>query len=96
MDAYYGFELIRSDAGDGGWSLHAPELADDDGLSPALASGPAQLVDGEWDRPNALDYAEAEAVWINRRSCRELAADQAELDRRLDERDRDPYGDGGP
>lgn len=64
----YGLELVRSDTGDGGWSLHAPELVDEDGLSPVLASGPAELVDGEWDRPNALDYYEAEAVRINCRS----------------------------
>jgi hypothetical protein len=57
--------LCRSDMGDGAWSLHAPgttetEIADGAGL---LLSGEAEWVGddltGDWDRPNAADYAEA-------------------------------------
>lgn len=49
----YGFELCRSDTGDGGWSLHIP------GDESVIISGPSTLVDGEWDRPNAEDYDKA-------------------------------------
>ena len=48
--------LVRSDMGDGGWSLHTH--ADKDG-SDALEYGPAEMVNGEWNRPNADDYREA-------------------------------------
>ena len=44
--------LCRSDAGDGGWSLHAPGSTDEDiatGEAPSLTSG-----------PNARDYAAAQ------------------------------------
>ena len=52
--------LIRSDTGDGGWSLHLREDEDEDGIpGEILISGPAELVDDEWNRPNADDYAEA-------------------------------------
>ena len=47
--------LVRCDCGTGGWSLHLP---DDDGSNPLL-SGPAELVDDEWNRPTAMDYMEA-------------------------------------
>jgi hypothetical protein len=62
----YGLELVRSDTGDGGWSLHAPELEDEDGWSPVLVSGPAEWVpvndwDTGWSRPNQGDYDAAEA-----------------------------------
>lgn len=54
--------MIRSDQGDGGWSLHAEGTEDEDGIAPVLASGPAERnADGEWNRPNADDYAAARA-----------------------------------
>lgn len=58
----YGLELVRSDTGDGGWSLHAPELDGEDGYSPVLASGPAEWDEqarcgyGDWNRPTQADY----------------------------------------
>ena len=56
--------LCRSDAGDGGWSLHAPGSSDEDiasGKSPPLASGEAtwDSTVNDWDRPNAEDYIAA-------------------------------------
>ena len=57
------FVLARSDAGDGGWSLHAPGTTDEDiatGEAPALTSGPSgKNRGGKWLRPNARDYAAA-------------------------------------
>ena len=54
--------LCRSDCGDGGWSLHPAGSTDEQiasGDAPVLVSGAAQWVDGDWDRPNAQDYASA-------------------------------------
>jgi hypothetical protein len=56
--------LCRSDAGDGGWSLHPPHTTDADianGDAPILASGTAERDEttGWWNRPNAADYAAA-------------------------------------
>ena len=55
--------LVRSDAGDGGWSLHAPGSTDDEiasGDAPPLVSGPSDTDrDGEWERPDGADYADA-------------------------------------
>lgn len=54
--------LCRSDAGDGGWSLHAPGSTDDaiaSGEAPYLVSGPANRGAGGWNRPNAADYRDA-------------------------------------
>jgi hypothetical protein len=70
----YGFELVRSDAGDGGWSLHAPELEDEDGWSPVLVSGPAEWDCppddyGDWNRPNQADYDAAYARLAPRRAA---------------------------
>lgn len=67
----YGLDLVRSDTGDGGWSLHAPEMEDKDGLSPVLASGPADMFCGEWDRPNQQDYDLAQAVKLGHVSTAE-------------------------
>ncbi|CAB4144377.1 hypothetical protein UFOVP469_27 [uncultured Caudovirales phage] len=57
------FVLVRSDSGDGGWSLHAPGSTDEDiatGEAPALTSGPSgKNRGGKWLRPNARDYAAA-------------------------------------
>jgi hypothetical protein len=64
----YGLELVRSDTGDGGWSLHAPELEDEDGYSPVLLSDDAEWDDaaehgyGGWNRPNQADYDAAQAI----------------------------------
>jgi hypothetical protein len=55
--------LVRSDQGDGGWSLHAPwatanQIASGD--EPPLPSGTADYTsDGEWARPDRFDYARA-------------------------------------
>ena len=58
VDAYVGgnpFQLVRSDLGDGGWSLHDAKDTDDEiaeGLSVVLASG-------ESGYPSAEDYLKA-------------------------------------
>jgi hypothetical protein len=62
--------IVRSDAGDGGWSLHHPDSTDADiadGSSPSLSSGTATRDPdtGEWDRPNAEDYRAAYVRWEN-------------------------------
>lgn len=58
-------EMVRSDMGDGGWSLHPAGYCDEDyadGHVPLLASGEATRdhETGDWDRPNSEDYAAAE------------------------------------
>jgi len=51
--------LCRSDAGDGGWSLHPPGTTDAslaDGSARTLAYGHAErCADGKWDRPSMDD-----------------------------------------
>ena len=57
--------LVRSDHGDGGWSLHPAGVTDDaiaEGDALTLADGPAEHVGGGWDRPNAADYIAAETA----------------------------------
>ncbi len=61
----YGLELVRSDTGDGGWSLHNPADENEDGYSPVLLSGPAEWIGteddyNEWNRPTQADYDLAE------------------------------------
>jgi hypothetical protein len=55
--------LIRSDTGDGGWSLHTKEqieLCEPDESPCSLISGPSpKNVDGDWIRPTPGDYAQA-------------------------------------
>lgn len=61
-DSHPALVLVRSDRGDGGWSLHAPGSTDEeiaDGTASVLASGTAEMVDGEWSRPDATDYGTA-------------------------------------
>lgn len=56
--------LLRSDEGDGAWSLHPPGTDFHEDRVIVLASGEANWVedwDG-WDRPNAADYAAALAA----------------------------------
>ena len=50
------FELVRSDTGDGGWSLHDPDPTNPDGWAP-LHRGPAGWNERTetWDRPNEND-----------------------------------------
>jgi hypothetical protein len=65
--------LVRSDAGDGGWSLHAPgstEEAIASGDATYLESGEAEMQDGEWSRPDARDYRQARTFLAH---LRELA-----------------------
>jgi hypothetical protein len=79
------FEMIRSDTGDGGWSLHHKDMEDDDGVpTRVLVSGSSELdaTMDEWLRPDDRDYAAAEfsyAQWrdeiserINARPDRDL------------------------
>lgn len=55
------FELVRSDYGNGGWSLHA----EDDEDSPVLASGTSQVDEhGKWMRPDDSDYSAAHIVAV--------------------------------
>jgi len=54
--------LVRSDAGDGAWSLHDPEADDHEiayGSEPPLASGEASWQNGRWSRPDERDYDHA-------------------------------------
>ena len=60
------FTLVRSDRGDGGWTLHAPGATDEDiatGAAPALAAGVSRRRCGRWLRPNFRDYADAAMVF---------------------------------
>ena len=52
--------LVRSDQGDGDWSLHMPD-AEPVASNPVLC-GEAEWSDdlGAWDRPNEADYAAAQ------------------------------------
>jgi hypothetical protein len=57
--------LVRSDQGDGGWSLHPPGADfSEEGNDIILASGEADWDDeaDDWDRPNEADYAAALAA----------------------------------
>lgn len=51
-------ELVRSDQGDGGWSLHKPGAdADDSGILSGTAEWIAGDEDhGKWSRPNDEDF----------------------------------------
>ena len=63
------FVVIRSDTGDGGWSLHWLHDEDEDGMpSSILVSGPSSLdpETGEWQRPGREDYADAIEVLLKR------------------------------
>jgi hypothetical protein len=54
--------LVRSDTGDGGWSLHTKEqieMAEPDESPCSLISGPSPMYGGEWARPDARDYERA-------------------------------------
>lgn len=83
--------LCRSDAGDGGWSLHPHGTTDEaiaSGDARILASGDAEMVGGEWSRPNAEDYAEAVlALGPNGRTS--IGIDVVYGARSVDDEDRD-------
>jgi hypothetical protein len=54
--------LCRSDAGDGGWSLHAPGSTNEEiasGDAAYLICGTAEEAGGAWTRPNHDDYLSA-------------------------------------
>jgi hypothetical protein len=65
-------ELVRSDQGDGGWSLHKPfqPIEDEESIKESLlSSGPAGRKDDpadpdgwNWDRPNDADIRAALAM----------------------------------
>lgn len=58
--------LIRSDTGDGGWSLHHKSMEDADGVpTRVLVSGSSDLdvTMDAWMRPNDEDYAAAERAY---------------------------------
>jgi hypothetical protein len=55
------YVLVRSDQGDGGWSIHAPGSTDKDiaaGDAPYLVCGKARWNDitQTWSRPNLDDF----------------------------------------
>lgn len=57
--------LVRSDAGDGGWSLHAAGSTDEQiarGAAPALLTGEAKMVDGKWNAPTQAHRAAAALI----------------------------------
>ena len=72
--------MVRSDAGDGGWSLHDQTVLDDGEEytgSDILLTGTARRIEdmGEswWSRPNKDDWAEAERVRQERTRKRKSA-----------------------
>jgi hypothetical protein len=79
MEPEHEMVLVRSDMGDGGWSLHAPGSTDEqisEGHAPPLTCGPSDMnptddPDDLWDRPNRADYVDA---------MRALATRLAEVD----------------
>jgi hypothetical protein len=61
--------LCRSDMGDGGWSLHAPDSTDEAiacGEACYLTSGEAKMQDGKWTRPDPSDYGRALRILAER------------------------------
>ena len=64
--------LVRSDHGDGGWSLHDPDATQDaqDCGDDILLTGTATWDDGDntWDRPTVDDYRAARCVLAQRRA----------------------------
>lgn len=50
------FVFQRSDAGDGGWSIHQINSGVDDD---PIVSGPSTMDDGEWSRPDTKDVRTA-------------------------------------
>jgi hypothetical protein len=73
MTRYRIFTLVRSDQGDGGWSLHEPdatdeEIAEGSGRGVYLVSGPSLWNhDADaWDRPDDSDYYAAQKEWERR------------------------------
>lgn len=69
-------ETVRSDLGDGGWSIHVLRTdldQDDERAWPIVASGTAELADdGGWTRPNEDDWSAA------RKTALALASDVEE------------------
>lgn len=65
------FVPCYSDAGDGGWSLHAPESTDDeiaDGTAVALVSGTGPITRDDYDLARAqIDAPARAATWVLRR-----------------------------
>ena len=66
--------VVRSDEGDGGWSIHANGTEDEDGLAPVITCGGADMIDGEWSRPTKADLADALAR-INAGNLQKLGED---------------------
>jgi len=63
------FVLVRSDQGDGGWSLHEAGSTDEEianGEAPELVSGPSAMRNGQWLRPNSKDYIAARRALAER------------------------------
>ena len=62
--------VLRSDQGDGGWSLHTPaqwhEARKNDDAPAVLLSGPATLKYDEWDRPNEDDLRKAVKIALGK------------------------------
>ncbi len=55
-------QVVRSDWGDGGWSLHPAEATDEaiaEGAAPTLLTGDAVWIGDDWSRPNTADYVRA-------------------------------------
>lgn len=83
--------LFRSDAGDGGWSLHPGDASDDaiaSGEARILAAGDAEMVDGAWNRPNPDDCADA-LLALGPNGCFSISIDVVYGARSVDEEDRD-------
>lgn len=65
-------ELVRSDAGDGGWSIHlrgSLDLQNDPMPDAPLLSGLAERIGGYWDRPTSNDYDTALLTAHERTIC---------------------------
>jgi len=66
------FYVVRSDTGDGGWSIHYRPDEDDEGIAPVLVSGTAKWDAelnhgyGDWNAPTAQDIADAIGIMVSR------------------------------
>lgn len=64
---YDDFVVVRSDRGDGGWSIHPPGTTDKqiaEGLAPVLLSGTARWLGKSWSRPKGADFRAAHARMV--------------------------------
>lgn len=49
----------------GAWALFPPKGSIKKGPTPMLMSGPARMIEGQWERPNEDDYRLARQMWAH-------------------------------